>query len=81
MHNDDIVHLATATNPPEAHLWRQALEGEGIRCHVVGEYLDGGGERARFRAAARTGAGGRAARHISWILSDNGHTDGARPGL
>jgi Putative prokaryotic signal transducing protein len=37
--SDDIVRLATAGDPQEAHLWRQALEGEGIRCHVVGEYL------------------------------------------
>jgi len=42
MHDDDIVRLATATNPQEAHLWRQALEDEGIRCHVVGDYLDAG---------------------------------------
>src|SRR5207248_6947028 len=37
--NEEIVCLATAGDTPEAHLWRQALEGEGIRCHVVGEYL------------------------------------------
>lgn len=41
-HQDDIVRLATATNPQEAHIWRQALETEGIRCHVVGDYLDAG---------------------------------------
>ena len=29
----------TARSPQEAHLWRQALEDEGIRCRVVGEYL------------------------------------------
>ena len=42
MHNDDIVRLATAGNPLEAHLWRQALEEEGIHARVVGEYLDAG---------------------------------------
>jgi hypothetical protein len=31
----------TASNPQEAHLWRQALEDQGIRCRVVGEYLGG----------------------------------------
>ncbi len=42
MQNDEIVRLATATNPQEAYLWRQALEDEGIRCQVVGDYLDAG---------------------------------------
>jgi hypothetical protein len=36
---EEIVRLVTAGNPQEAHLWRQALEQEGIRCRVVGEYL------------------------------------------
>jgi hypothetical protein len=36
---DEIVRLATAGDPQEAHFWRQALEDEGIRCQVVGEYL------------------------------------------
>jgi hypothetical protein len=40
---DEIVRLATASNPQEAHLWRQALEDKGIRCQVVGEYLGGFG--------------------------------------
>ena len=35
----EIVRLVTASSPQEAHLWRQALEGEGVRCLVVGEYL------------------------------------------
>jgi hypothetical protein len=42
MQSDDIVHLATASNPVEAHLWRQALEDEGISCQVVGDMLDAG---------------------------------------
>jgi hypothetical protein len=29
----------TASSPQEAHFWRQALEDQGIRCGVVGEYL------------------------------------------
>ena len=29
----------TARSLQEAHLWRQALEGEGIHCWVVGESL------------------------------------------
>ena len=35
----EIVRLVTASRPQEAHLWRQALEDEGVRCQVVGEYL------------------------------------------
>jgi hypothetical protein len=38
-HDDDIVRLETASSPQQAHLWRQALEEQGIRCRVVGEYL------------------------------------------
>lgn len=41
-HPDDIVRLATAANPVQAHIWEQALEEEGIRCKVVGDYLDAG---------------------------------------
>lgn len=40
MHQDDIVRLATANNPQEAHVWEQALKDEGIRSQVVGDYLD-----------------------------------------
>jgi hypothetical protein len=36
----DIVRLATAKNPAMANIWEQALEAEGIRCMVVGDYLD-----------------------------------------
>ena len=42
MQNDNIVHLATANNPVEAHVWRQALEDEGISCQVVGDLLEAG---------------------------------------
>jgi hypothetical protein len=40
--DDDIVHLASAVNPVEAHVWKQVLDEEGIRCRVVGDYLDVG---------------------------------------
>ena len=40
--NDDIVRLATAPNPAQAHIWEQALRGAGVRCKVVGDYLDAG---------------------------------------
>jgi hypothetical protein len=39
---EEIVRLATATNPTEAHLWEQMLRAEGIRCQVVGDYLEAG---------------------------------------
>ena len=39
---DDIVRLATASNPVEAHIWEEALEAEGIRARVVGDFLDAG---------------------------------------
>jgi hypothetical protein len=40
MDRDDVVRLATAANPQEAHVWQQALADEGIRSQVVGDYLD-----------------------------------------
>ncbi len=40
--SDDIVRLATAPNPAQAHIWAQALRQAGIRCKVVGDYLDAG---------------------------------------
>ena len=40
MQEDDVVRVATATNATEAHLWRQALEDEGIHAKVVGDLLD-----------------------------------------
>jgi hypothetical protein len=39
---DDIVRLATAVNPLQAHIWEQALKEAGIRCKVVGDFLDVG---------------------------------------
>lgn len=39
---DDVVRLATAQNPVQAHVWEQALRDAGIRCKVVGDYLNAG---------------------------------------
>lgn len=39
---DDIVRLATAQNPIQAHIWEQALREAGIRSKVVGDFLDSG---------------------------------------
>jgi hypothetical protein len=39
---EDIVRLATAANPVQAHIWEQALKEAGIRCKVVGDFLDAG---------------------------------------
>jgi hypothetical protein len=39
---EDIVRLATADTPVQAHIWQQALADEGIESHVVGDYLDAG---------------------------------------
>ncbi len=39
---DEIVRLTTARDLQEAHLWKQALEEEGIRCRVVGDHLTEG---------------------------------------
>ena len=38
----DVVRVATAPNPAQAHIWQQALEDEGIRSQVVGDYLEAG---------------------------------------
>jgi len=38
----DVVRLAAAANPALAHIWQQALEQEGIRCQVLGDYLNVG---------------------------------------
>jgi hypothetical protein len=40
--SEDIVRLATALHPLQAHIWEQALRAEGIRCKVVGDFLDAG---------------------------------------
>jgi hypothetical protein len=45
MHLDnqnDIVRLAAAANPFQAHIWQHALQQEGIPCQVLGDYLDAG---------------------------------------
>jgi hypothetical protein len=45
MHSTDqheIARLASAANPFQAHIWQQALQQEGIRCQVLGDYLDAG---------------------------------------
>ena len=39
---NDLVRLAAAANPFQAHIWEQALQEEGIRCRVLGDYLDAG---------------------------------------
>ena len=38
----EVVRLAEASNPFQAHIWQQALQQEGIRCQVLGDYLDAG---------------------------------------
>ncbi len=42
MQGEDIVRVATASNPVEAYVWKQALEEEGIPCKVVGDLLEAG---------------------------------------
>ncbi len=37
---EEIARVAKASNSREAELWRQILEENGIRCQVVGEYLE-----------------------------------------
>jgi Putative prokaryotic signal transducing protein len=39
---NDVVRLATAPNPAQAHILEQALADEGIQAKVVGDYLDAG---------------------------------------
>jgi hypothetical protein len=39
---DDVVRLAVADTPIQAHIWQQALRDEGIESRVVGDYLDAG---------------------------------------
>lgn len=38
----DLVRLTSAANSIQAHIWQQGLEREGIRSHVLGDYLDAG---------------------------------------
>jgi hypothetical protein len=40
--DDQLVSLTRAPNPGQAHIWENALRDEGIRCQVVGDYLDTG---------------------------------------
>ncbi len=47
----DVVRLAAAANSFQAHIWQRALEEEGIRCQVLGDYLDAGiGDIPGFKA-------------------------------
>ncbi|MCS6977996.1 MAG: DUF2007 domain-containing protein [Gemmatales bacterium] len=41
-HAEDVVRVATARNPAEAYLWRDALLDAGIAARVVGDILEGG---------------------------------------
>jgi len=38
----DLVRLTTAANSFQAHIWKQGLDREGIRCQVLGDFLEGG---------------------------------------
>lgn len=40
--DDEVISLTRAPNPAQAHIWENALRDEGIRCQVVGDYLDAG---------------------------------------
>ena len=40
--DDDLIRLATAQTPFQAHAWEQALREEGIWCKAVGDFLDAG---------------------------------------
>lgn len=40
--NEHLISLGTAPNPVLAHIWANALRGEGIECRVVGDFLDAG---------------------------------------
>jgi len=42
MTSDEIVRLVSAGTLQQAHAWQAALDAEGIRCRVVGEYLTQG---------------------------------------
>jgi hypothetical protein len=34
-HGEEIVRLVAAGGPQQAQLWRQALEGQGVRCRPL----------------------------------------------
>jgi hypothetical protein len=38
----ELVRLASAANAFQAHIWQQALQEEGIRSEVLGDYLAAG---------------------------------------
>lgn len=38
----EMVRLAAASNSFQAHIWRDALRQEGIRCEVLGDNLEAG---------------------------------------
>ena len=38
----EIARLAAAANAFQAHIWQQSLQQEGIRCQVLGDYLEAG---------------------------------------
>jgi hypothetical protein len=40
--SQDVVRVATAAHPMQAHAMEQALRAEGIYCKVVGDFLDAG---------------------------------------
>ena len=40
--SNEIVRLTTVANSVQAHIYKQALAAEGIRCQVVGDLLDAG---------------------------------------
>ena len=42
MTSDEIVRLGSAGTLQEAYAWKDALDAEGIRCRVVGEFLTQG---------------------------------------
>jgi hypothetical protein len=80
---DEIVRLVTADNPTEAHIWEQALLAEGIRCKVVGEFLDAGiGDISGIRPEiwVRRGDVGRAEEVLRReIDGDKGDSSGEAP--
>jgi hypothetical protein len=72
---DELVRLAAAANPFEAHIWQQALEEAGVRCQVLGDYLDAGiGDIPGFSAEVWVAAADRA--RAEAILRDHSRGSG-----
>jgi len=72
---DELVRLAAAANPFQAHIWQQALEDAGVRCQVLGDYLDAGvGDIPGFSAEVWVAAGDAARAEV--ILRDHSHASG-----